>query len=198
MSDELIRVGGRLSNSYLPLHSKYQIIIDKTHPLASLLITYIHESNFHCGRELTLSLLREKYWIMHAKALIREVVSNCRRCKKLTIQPNASIIGNLPCERLSIKEPPFSCTGVDYFGPLFVKIRKGTRLSSGTGKRFGVIFTCLTTRACYIDLAGDLSTDSFLLAFRRFTSRRRKPRLIRSDNGTDFVGAEREIREALN
>ena len=47
VSDELIRVGGRLRNSYLPLHCKYQIIIEKIHPLASLLITYIHERNFH-------------------------------------------------------------------------------------------------------------------------------------------------------
>lgn len=108
------------------------------------------------------------------------------------------MMGNLPCERLSIRKHPFSCTGVDFFGPLFVEIRKGTRISSGTGKRFGVIFTCLTTRACYIDLAGASSTDSFLLAFRRFTSRRGKPRLIRSNNGTNFVGAERESREALD
>ena len=53
MSDELIRVAGRLFNSYLPLPSKHQVIIDKTHALASLFITYIHERNFHCGRELT-------------------------------------------------------------------------------------------------------------------------------------------------
>ena len=45
MLDELIRVGGRLSNSYLPLHSKHRVIIDKTHPTAISLITYIHERN---------------------------------------------------------------------------------------------------------------------------------------------------------
>ena len=61
-----------------------------------------------------------------------------------------------------------------------------------------MVYTCLTTRACDIDLAGDSSTDSFLLAFRRFTSRRGKLRLIRSDNSTNFVAAEHENRKALN
>ena len=100
MSDKLIRVGGRLSNSYLPLHNKHQVIINKNHPLASLLIIYIYERNSHCGRELTLSLLREKYWIIHAKALIRKVISNCKR---LTIQLNAPMMGNLPCERYPLE-----------------------------------------------------------------------------------------------
>ena len=98
MSDDPIRVGGRLSNSYLPLHSTHQVIIDKTHPLASLLITYIHERNLHCGRELTSSLLREKYWIIHAKALISKVISNCKHYERLTIQPIEPMMGNLPCE----------------------------------------------------------------------------------------------------
>lgn len=189
MSESLIRVSGRFSNSSFSLHSKHQVIIDKNHPLASLFITYIHERNFHCGGESTLSLLRKKYWIIYKKALLRNVPSNCSRCKRLTIQPNAPMMGNLTCERLSIRKHPLSCTGVDFFGPLFVKIGKGTRISSGTEKRFGVIFTCLTTRACYIDLAGTSSTDSFLLAFRRSTSRRGKPRLIRSNNGSKLCGS---------
>ena len=92
MPDKLIRVGGRLSNSYLPPHSKHQVIIDKIHPRVSLLITYIHGRNFHCDIELTFSLLREKYWIIHTKALMGQVVSNCRRCKRLAIQPNATMM----------------------------------------------------------------------------------------------------------
>lgn len=82
MSDNLIRVSGRFSNSYFSLHNKHQVIIDKTHPLASLFITYIHERNFHCGRESTLSLLRKKYWIIYKKALIRNKLSNSSRCIK--------------------------------------------------------------------------------------------------------------------
>ena len=122
MSDKLIRASGRLSNSCLPLHLKHQVIIDKTHPLASLLIAYIHERNFHCGREPLLSLLRKKYWMINAQALIRNVLSNCRRCRSLTIR---SMMGNLPCERLSIREHPFSCTGVTSLGHYLSKYVKG-------------------------------------------------------------------------
>ena len=61
MSDKFICVGGRLHNSYLPLHTKHLVIINKTHPLASFLIMYTDQRNFHCGRELNLCLLREKY-----------------------------------------------------------------------------------------------------------------------------------------
>ena len=103
-----------------------------------------------------------------------------------------------PTKRLSIKEPPCSCTWVGYFGPLFVKISKKTTISSGTAKRFGVIFTCLINRACYIDLAGDLSPNSFLLEFCWFTLPQGKLHLIRSDNSTNVVWAECEIRETLN
>ena len=66
-----------------------------------------------------------------------------------------------------------------------------------TEKRWGCLFTCLTTRAVHLELAGDLSTDSFIMALRRFRGRRGNPRTIRSDNGTNFVGANRELIEAL-
>ena len=107
-------------------------------------------------------------------------------------------MGNLLYERLSIKEPPCSYTGIDYFGPLFLKIHKETRISSGTAKWFGVVFTCFINRACYIDLTGDLSINSFLLKFHQFTSLQRKPHLIRSNNDINFVWDECEIREMLN
>ena len=65
-------------------------------------------------------------------------------------------------------------------------------------KRYGVLFTCLTTRAVHIELAHSLSTDSFVNALRRFISRRGQVREMRSDNGTNFVGAERELRDEIN
>ena len=56
-----------------------------------------------------------------------------------------------------------------------------------------MIFACLTTRAIHIELAGDLSTDSFLLALRKFISRRGYVKVMRSDNVTNFVGANNEL-----
>ena len=56
-----------------------------------------------------------------------------------------------------------------------------------------MILTCLTTHAIHIELAGDLSSDSFLLALRRFISRRGYVKVMQSDNGTNFVGAYNEL-----
>ena len=78
-----------------------------------------------------------------------------------------------------------------------VKLSKRTRSNQTTAKRYGVLFTCLTTRAVHLEIAGDMSTDSFNLALRRFVSRRGPIDIICSDNGTNLIGAERELRNVL-
>lgn len=64
-------------------------------------------------------------------------------------------------------------------------------------KRYGVLFTCLTMRAVHIEVAHSLDTDACINALRRFFSRRGQVSVIRSDNGTNFIGVERELREAV-
>ena len=70
---------------------------------------------------------------------------------------------------------------------------KRTRTTQTRFKPYGAVFVCLTTRAVRLDLVGDLSTDSFLLALIKFMERRGKPKTIWTDNGTNFIGAEREL-----
>ncbi len=100
-------------------------------------------------------------------------------------------MANLPEDRLVPDKPPFTNTGVDYFGPFDVKRGRSTV------KRYGVLFTCLTLRAVHIEVADSLDTDSCINAIRRFVCRRGQVTVIRSDNGTNFMGAEREMREAI-
>jgi transposase InsO family protein len=100
-------------------------------------------------------------------------------------------MATLPNARLGAYQRPFTFTGVDYFGPLEVTI--GRRHE----KRWGALFTCLVTRAVHIEVAASLSADSFILALRRFMGRRANPKEIHSDNGTNFVGANRELKEEL-
>ena len=96
-----------------------------------------------------------------------------------------------------INEKPFTSTGIDFFGPIRVKASRGTRSSPAKAKRYGAMFTCMSVRAMHLELASDLSTDAFIMALRRFHSRRGHVRIIRSDNGTNFVGAITELKEVI-
>ena len=90
-----------------------------------------------------------------------------------------------PAKRLGYRQPPFSSRGVDYFGPFHVTIRRSSE------KCWGFLFTCLTTRAIYNELVPSMDTNSCVMAIERFVSRRGTPSKIWSDNGTNFVGAEK-------
>lgn len=100
-------------------------------------------------------------------------------------------MADLPEERILPDKPPFTNVGIDYFGP--ITVRKGR----GTDKRYGVILTCLASRAIHLEVADSLNTDACINALRRFICRRGQVSHIISDNGTNFIGAERELREAL-
>lgn len=103
-------------------------------------------------------------------------------------------MGDLPKERVESGGKLFRNTGVDYFGSYLVKRSKKARSNRGLAKRYGVLFTCLTKRETHIELARDLSTDSFLLALRGFISRRVHIQVMRLDNGTNFVVANNELK----
>ena len=193
----LLRVGGRLAKALLPTQAKHQIILSKEHPISELIIRHAHEKNHHIGRNATLALIRDQFWITAGKSKVRQILSRCFFCKRESAKTRHPLMADLPLERVDVGCHTFENVGVDYFGPILIKQGRRTRKSPGSAKRYGALFTCMTTRSVHLELAGDLSTDSFILALRRFRARRGNPKVIRSDNGTNFVGAERELREAL-
>ena len=100
-------------------------------------------------------------------------------------------MANLPEDRTMPSNPPFTYTGVDCFGPFEVRRR------CTTAKRYGVLFTCLSIRAIHLEVVSSLDTGSFVNTLRRFIARRGQPKMIRSDNGSNFVKGEKELREAV-
>ena len=190
--DGLLRVGGRLDLAPASFDSKHQIILPKSDHVSTLIIEHCHLISGHSGREYVLSLLREKFWIVKASSVVRRVLSKCVSCRRRQRPVCEQKMADLPVDRLTPDQPPFTSVGVDYFGPFQVK--RGRSLV----KRYGVIFTCLAIRAVHIEVAHSLDTDSFLLALRRFIARRGQVKEIRSDNGTNFSSGEKELRESIN
>ena len=104
------------------------------------------------------------------------------------------MLGQLPAERL-IPGLVFDHVGVDYAGPVYIKygfVRKPTII-----KAYICVFVSLSVKAVHLELVSDLTTEAFIAALRRFISRRGRPSTVWSDHGTNFVGADREIKELV-
>ena len=166
------------------------MIIHKNHPLSKLVIKYIHKSNFHCSREQTLSILRNKYWIPNVRELIRKVITDCLHCQRVSVTPDPPFMPDIPEKRLQHNHKPFTNTGTDYFGSFYMKLSKTTRSNIAKGKRCWVIFTCMTTCSVHLEILNDLSNDPFILLLKRFLAERGQVKHIMSDNGTNFIGAK--------
>lgn len=185
----LLRVGGRLSNASISENAKHPIVLLSKHPLSVLLARHYHQILLHAGPQLMLTTIRQKFWILGARNLARQVYHQCNTCfrrKPVLVQQS---MADLPTSRVSPTRP-FSTCGVDYCGPLFVKspVRK-----HGPRKVNIAIFVCFSTRAVHIELVSDLTTSTFLAALRRFIARRGKIVEIHSDNGTAFKGASHAL-----
>ena len=192
LRDGLICVGGRLRKSGLPKEEMHPVILPNRSHVTSLIIKECHEKVGHAGRGLTLARLRScGYWIVGGRRAVARLILQCVNCKKLRGQVLKQKMADLPADRL---EPaaPFTYSGVDLFGPFYVQERRSQV------KRWGVLFTCMSSRAVHIETANSLSTDAFLNAYRRFVSRRGPVRVLRSDRGTNFVGGKRAMEEALD
>ena len=191
LHDGVLVVPGRLAHANLPSQAKRPVILPSRHPVVESLVRHVHERTAHSGRGYVLSELHRKYWILGATPLVKKVIKHCVACRRRDAQPCCQQEADLPLDRVTPYEPAFTSVGVDYFGPFAVKRGRGWE------KRYGCMFTCLTTRAVHIETADTLDTDSFINCFYRFMARRGEPRLLRSDNGSNFVGVERELREEI-
>ena len=188
----ILRVGGRLDRAPISYEAKHPAILPKKSDIVPLILSSLHQRLNHAGAEHVLTELRQRFWVPQVRSTIKKLLKSCLICRKQNSKPIAPLMANLPYGRLQPFVPPFYHTGVDYFGPLFVKEKRSTV------KRYGCLFTCLGTRAVHLEIAHSLDTDSFIMALRRMMARRGKPRHVYSDNGTNFVGAERELKESLD
>ena len=129
---------------------------------------------------------------MGLRNALTSIKSSCVYCPKLRAQIKSPFMAEFSGERLDYQSIPFTHVGMDYFGPFEVKMLRSSM------KRWCYSFTCLTTRALQIEVVRSLDTDSCLVAINRFIARRGKPTTNKSDNGTNFVGSARELKEYID
>ncbi|CAL1297242.1 unnamed protein product [Larinioides sclopetarius] len=139
--------------------------------------------NHHAGTQLLLSIIREKYWILGGRRTVRKIWNACAKCRRFKSKSRLADPVSLPADRVE-DAAVFEVVGVDLAGPLYIK--RGDKV-------WAVLYTCAIYRALHLELVSSLSTDAFLLSFRRFVARRGRPRIIYSDNGTNFKGAYKEL-----
>ena len=188
----LLRVGGRQNLSRKPYDLIHPIIIHGKHPLTKMIIKSEHIRLSHAGTTLVQSSLSRRYHIVGGRKVIRCVIRQCVICRKYAAKTANQIMGNLPLERIT-PDRPFANVGVDFAGPFYVKyvyVRKHTVV-----KAYACVFVSLSVKAAHLELVSDLTSSAFIACLRRFVARRGKPSLIMSDNGTNFVGANRELKE---
>ena len=189
--DKLLRVGGRIGQAPLSYDLKHPVILPYKHHVTDLIIKDHHLKVGHIGQESVLSSLRHKYWILKGRSAVRRILNKCFDCQKRKAKPAEQFMAELPKDCVTPNEPPFTYVGIDCFGPIEVKQGRSHV------KRYGCLFTCLTVRAVHIEILHSMSADSMINAFRRFISIRGCPKEIQSDKGTNFTGADKELRDAV-
>lgn len=167
------------------------IVLPGNHHATRLIVNDFHRAYHHANHETIINEIRQIFFIVKLRVTYKIVRRSCQQCKNEAAKPISPSMSPLPPARLGVFQRPFTFVGVDYFGPIIVTFGRKSL------KRWGVIFTCLTIRAVHIEISHSLSTDSFLMVLRNFISRRGCPAEIYSDNGTNFRGADRILKEEI-
>ena len=158
------RSRGCIENADVSYSTKYPILLPRDHPFTALIVRRAHERVFHGGVKSTLTELRSQFWIVKGRSLIQQLLRSCVLCKQFEGRPyRHPPPPPLPLFRVD-KAPPFTYTGVDFTGPLYLK--GATTLP----KVWIYLFTCCVTRAVHLDLVRDLSTSSFIRCLKKFVA----------------------------
>ncbi|XP_055585244.1 uncharacterized protein LOC129738083 [Uranotaenia lowii] len=188
----VIRVRGRISAcEFASFDIKNPIILPRSDHITYLIVLYCHIRYHHQNHQTVINELRQRFHIGGLRSLYKTVRKSCQVCKIDRAIPQPPLMSDLPPCRVAAFTRPFSYLGIDYFGPIIIK--NGRKQE----KRWGVLATCLTIRAVHLQLVRSLTTDSCILAIRNIMGRRGVPITIYSDRGTNFIGADNELKLAL-
>ena len=152
-----------LLNSNLPSETIHPILLPRDHHITNLIIQDCHERVMHNGTKETLLQLRSRFWVIKGCQLVKKLIRKCVICKKIKSYASPAT-GQLPEFRVR-EEYAFLSVGLDFAGPLYVKTS-----SNPLRKVYVAPFTCSSSQVIHLELVPDLSTETFLLCFKRFVS----------------------------
>ncbi|XP_063369415.1 uncharacterized protein LOC134657457 [Cydia amplana] len=179
--DGLLRCKGRMMHAnWSEYDMRYPILLPRDCEFTKKVVQEIHEKNYHVGAPHTLDLVRQQFWIPKGRPVVEKILRKCTQCVKhgggpYPLPPTPA----LPAERANYSTP-FTYTGIDYFGPVYVDTENGQQ------KRWICLMTCLAVRAIHMEVVKNLTTDECLMALRRFMATRGVPVAIVSDNALYF------------
>ena len=195
----MIRGGGRIHNAPTSDLTKFPHLLSPRHPLTNLIIIDTHRKLHHSGVSNAVTALCQVYWIPAIRQCVRKLLRRCVTCNKLLGKPYRAP-SPPPLPKVHVTQcPPFSVTGVDFTGALHVKNggheRKVYICLFTCASTRACLFTCASTRAVHLEIVQDLTVESFLLAFRRFSSRKSLPRQMLSDNTSTYLVAAEDLQK---
>ncbi|XP_062708920.1 uncharacterized protein LOC134288349 [Aedes albopictus] len=189
---DVMRMDGRIAGAQqVSFDFKFPVILPKRHGGTTLLVDWYHRQYKHCNAETAVNEMRQRFHVSEMRVAFKQAGKLCQWCKVYKAVPEIPRMAPLPQARTVSHVRPFTYVGVDYFGPMLVKQGRSEV------KRWVALFTCLTIRAVHLEVVHNLTTESCKMAVRRFVARRGAPREIFSDRGTNFVGANRDLKMEL-
>jgi hypothetical protein len=186
---KLVVIGSRGRNQIQGVYGQANLpVLAKEHKLSELYAQAAHETG-HEGVITTLHRLRRRVWIINGRALADSIKARCTECRLKEKKCMEQKMGPLPDHRAQVGAM-FQSVAIDLFGPLEYQQHVKKRQ---VGKGWGVVFVCTTTSALHVEFMDTYSTDSFLLALRRFMSVRGTPTRFQSDRGEQLVAAAKQV-----
>lgn len=162
MREGILCVGRRLKHSSLSEEFRHPFTLPKDSHITQLILLHFHSQICHQGRSQTQMELRANgFWIIGCSKLVAKLINSCVQCRKVRRPVEEQHMAELPKERVEASAP-FTYCGIYCFRP-FIEKRNCKEY-----KRYGLIFTCLYSRAVHLEMLEDLSTDSFINALRFF------------------------------
>ena len=191
----MLRVGGRMELSRLSYAKRHPVLLPRDHSVVELLITHEHLRLLHAGATLVCASLAQQSCILRGRRAIRAKVRNCVTFERIGARPKPQILGQLPKASLNVRDV-FDNTGVDCAGPIYIKtgsVRKPIII-----KGYVAVFVSLSVKAVHLEPVTELTTSAFIATLRRFIARRGMLATIWSDNGTNVLGAAKQIKKLVS